>query len=707
MFIQIYSILILQVISCTSNDIKPTFSFDEFFNYTTFKLFDFSPNGQHLIIQTKRPSWNTSSYEKTLWLYDVQNQTKKLITTNLHPSITPKWSPSGDYIGLIPKKHIAVNQTNDQQSQQYIYLYSLLSDTLLPIEIGNDTLLSFTWSANDSTIYIAVINTWSNNKEVELYKDEWKDAIQYRERFLLNNSTIYCIDLNLNNILSVIDKNVVRQVSFLVGELLYVSYGKQLIFSSVSKLVEDLNDFELYSINLENTSKLSRLTNNGALELRLQVSNDGHHILFQTMDLSGNKRLPNHGQIRLYSLNLINGKIKRLAEKFHGSIFGYTNKNTSSVYILGQLGTQVHIYTQKLSSDILIEHIGWNGTYESIVSSNKTGSIAFIHSSSEKPMEIYFIENIDQLKSPRAITNENELFTRRNLPQTKLYQWRNEDDHRMIEGILHYPPEKFEAKNLSLLVLIHGGPHWASLNKLELVWHEWAPLAASEGWLVLEPNYRGSTGYGDDFLNEVRFKPLSRPGKDILYGIDQLIKDGIVNPHRLAIGGYSYGGFLTNWLITQTQRFNAALSGSGAADYVSMWSTTDLPEPLTYLFGGFPWEVPDTYKNESPMYQLHRIRTPTHIVTGEDDNRVPTSQSYMLERGLHSLRVPVKLLGFPKEGHSISINPWYGKIKAREELKWLKKYCHQSKHTIALSDDSSKLRFSYTLQLYILLFSFL
>ncbi|CAF4302819.1 unnamed protein product, partial [Rotaria sp. Silwood2] len=121
----------------------------------------------------------------------------------------------------------------------------------------------------------------------------------------------------------------------------------------------------------------------------------------------------------------------------------------------------------------------------------------------------------------------------------------------------------FESKNLSLLVLIHGGPYLASLNRLELVWYNWASLAASEGWLVLEPNYRGSTGYGDQFLNEIRYGLLSRPGKDILYGVDRLIKDGIVDPHRLAVGGYSYGGFLTNWLITQTRRFNAALSGAG------------------------------------------------------------------------------------------------------------------------------------------------
>ncbi len=205
-------------------------------------------------------------------------------------------------------------------------------------------------------------------------------------------------------------------------------------------------------------------------------------------------------------------------------------------------------------------------------------------------------------------------------------------------------------------------------------WYAWATLAASEGWLVLEPNYRGSTGYGHQFLSEIRHRPASLPGKDILFGVDQLIRDGIVDPYRLTIGGYSYGGILTNWLITQTKRFNAALSGAGIIDHVSAWGAMDVPILLMSLFGGYPWEVPHIYQNEAAIYQLDRVRTPTLITTGESDIRVPTSQSYIMERGLYYREVPVKLITFPDEGHDLSINPWHGKIKVREELKWLQQY---------------------------------
>jgi dipeptidyl aminopeptidase/acylaminoacyl peptidase len=368
--------------------------------------------------------------------------------------------------------------------------------------------------------------------------------------------------------------------------------------------------------------------------------------------------------------------MRRLAENFDGNINGYAISPDGDVYILGQLETEVQIYSQRSLSEGLTRHIGWNGSYESITLSNQD-LIAFIYSSTEKPMEVYLADNINQLQFAKAITNENKLFTERDLPQAKVYQWKNEEDHQTIEGILHYPPGKFQAKNLPLLVLIHGGPNYASSNGFYANAFSWAPLAASEGWLVLEPNYRGSTGYGDQFFNEIRYRPLSLPGKDILYGVDQLIRDGIVDPYRLTVGGYSYGGFLTNWLITQTKRFNAALSGAGAINHISAWGIMDIPVLLTYIFGGYPWETPHIYQNENPIYQLDRVRTPTLITTAENDIRVPASQSYIMERGLYYRGIPVKLITFPNGGHNLVLNPWHGKIKVREELKWLKKYGNQ------------------------------
>ncbi len=174
-------------------------------------------------------------------------------------------------------------------------------------------------------------------------------------------------------------------------------------------------------------------------------------------------------------------------------------RSVGGVYILGQLGINVQVYSQMSSTAPSFLHVGLNGTYDSI-SSSATNSIAFIFSSFSKVQEAFFISNIDELISPSAVTSENSQYDQIDLPEAQAYQWTNQDDDRTIEGILYYPPGKFQEKNLTLLVLIHGGPLDASLNYFLGNWYIWTSMAATEGWLILEPNYRGSTGYGMHLL---------------------------------------------------------------------------------------------------------------------------------------------------------------------------------------------------------------
>ena len=136
--------------------------------------------------------------------------------------------------------------------------------------------------------------------------------------------------------------------------------------------------------------------------------------------------------------------------------------------------------------------------------------------------------------------------------------------------------------------LVHGGPADADGNKFGADWYDYAILAASKGWLVFRPNYRGSSGYGDKFQLEIVPKLVSRPGKDILEGVDQLVKDGISDPNKLTIGGYSYGGYMTNWLITQTTRFKAAVTGAGAVEHAANWGNDDLTFDDAFYLGGNP-----------------------------------------------------------------------------------------------------------------------
>ena len=214
-------------------------------------------------------------------------------------------------------------------------------------------------------------------------------------------------------------------------------------------------------------------------------------------------------------------------------------------------------------------------------------------------------------------------------------------------------------------------------------WYNWGMYAASQGWLVFRPNYRGSAGYGDKFAMAIVPKIVSAPGRDILTGVDALVKAGIANPKQMTIGGYSYGGYMTNWLITQTTEFKAAVTGAGAVEHIANWGNDDTTYDDAFFLGGLhvgPQGPARTTSTKPPFSSSTRLRRRLTWSRVSDDVRVAVAEDYLLEHALHTLGVPSSLLVFPDEGHSLDQNPWHGKIKVREELNWLEKYCDCPAH---------------------------
>ena len=474
---------------------KSNLTLEEFFDYTYFSSLTLSPNdGQSILIQTIYPMWDKHINEEHLYLQILPNQTRKLITTQAS-SFIPQWKD--DLIALI-----LINTTNERKHQrtlsdelQYIHLYSISMDQFYPILIGEEEIHALAWSTTSMSLYYATRSPFSDERQ-RLYEEEWHDTIEYREQH--RGDTIYRIDLSQNLTISHIE--TLTNISLRVSELICSSDGNYLIFSTEppSFNQEFIKDYELYSLDLTKQTPIIplRLTNNSAVEANLKWSmND---LLFFTVTGEGSIEGDyEDSQGQLFSFNLSNHRIERWADEFKGEVNDYAllEGGREGVIILGQLGTEIQVYTQRSIDTPLMKHHGWNGSYQSITTTRGNSStIVFIHSSFQSPQEVYFADNINQLSTAQVITNENQLFTQRNLPKGKSYRWLNEDDQREIEGVLIYPPDRFEEKNLPLLVLIHGGPYHADLNIFRADWYYCAPMMATEGWLVFQPNYRGSAG---------------------------------------------------------------------------------------------------------------------------------------------------------------------------------------------------------------------
>jgi hypothetical protein len=487
------TLLFFCINSCLSSN--PKLTLDEFFNYTEIVSLTLSPaDSQSILIQTIHHIWDKNINEEHLHLQTLRGQNRKLITTQAS-SFTPRWK--GEWIALILTTTSASRNKGKRLSDepQYIHLYSILTDQIYPLFIGNEEIHSFTWSTTSMSIYFATRSPWSQELEA-IYKNEWKDVIEYREQY--RGDTIYRADINENMTLSKIEPLI--NISLSVDELICSPDGKQLIFSTEPPSLnqEWIADYELYSLDLTKQSPLTplKLTNNSAVEENLKWSSD--NLLFFIVSEGSIEGAYEDSQGRLYSLNMTSERVERWANQFKGDVTNYAllQGGRSGVVILGQLSTEIQVYTQQSVSADLIKQVGWNGSYQNIVtaSDGNSSTIAFIHSSFEAPQEVYFANSIDQLSTAQAVTSENQLFTERSLPKGKSYRWLNEDDRTEIEGILLYPPEKFEEKNLPLFVLIHGGPYDADLNIFRADWYNCAVMMATEGWLVFQPNYRGSTG---------------------------------------------------------------------------------------------------------------------------------------------------------------------------------------------------------------------
>ncbi|HKN17218.1 MAG TPA: S9 family peptidase [Candidatus Sulfotelmatobacter sp.] len=680
-------------------DQKPKLTLDEFFNSVSYTSVALSPDGNSVVIGTERADWDQQIFRTDLWLYRDDGKGGSLIqlTQSGHDS-DPKWSPDGHWIAFLSERKTssAKDSESDSDSEDdkdtdkgdisQIYLISPAGGEAIPLTQGQEEVHTFSWSADSRTLYFAIRHPWTKTQKDD-YRKQWKDVVQYRtaER----GDTIFALDLAAalarHATAPAKDESDAEKESDLtpgarsiaslplrVEDLVTSPDGSRLAFisNSINQRQEKFEDYEIYAFDLANPQP-RRLTNNQAQETRLHWASDNRHVFFsvEVGDVAGPYR---DLQPHLYWVDSESGAVEQWSKDFIGQIDSYGTYG-NGVVVTARLGTEVQMYAAAKPSGSLQEFDGSDGTYQQLSTGLRSLRVAYVYSSLGRPPEVYLAEGPNLLQSARPITTFNRLFTERELPQGKPYKWKA-DDGTTVEGMLIYPPGKFESKNLPMLTFIHGGPADADGNHFEADWYQWAALAATDGWLVFEPNYRGSTGYGDKFLQGIVPVIVSRPGKDILEGVDALVNAGIADPDHLAVGGYSYGGYMTNWLITQTTRFKAAVTGAGAVEHVGNWGNDDTTFDDAYFLGGRPWEAQQRYHDEAAIFQIDKVRTPTHMVAGANDIRVAVLEDYLLEHALYSLGIPNALLIFPGEGHSLAKNPWHGKIKVREELKWLQKY---------------------------------
>jgi dipeptidyl aminopeptidase/acylaminoacyl peptidase len=348
-------------------------------------------------------------------------------------------------------------------------------------------------------------------------------------------------------------------------------------------------------------------------------------------------------------------------------------EDSRALYFAEAQGVDQHLFSLDLAEGTMTQLtkltgvVGGGYNYEA-----KAFLLTYSHP--RKPLDLYVAKaaTVGQVSAWVKVSNGNPQVAKLALGETEAVHWKAKDGVT-VEGLLIKPLGYEKGKRYPLIVQIHGGPAAADMNNFQGRYVTYPHIYAAAGYAMLQPNYRGSTNYGEAFERQIGGNFLRISYGDIMAGVDHLIREGIVDPDRLGMMGWSAGGHLSSWTLTQTDRFKAISTGAGAVNWISMYAESDVQSVREFYLGGKPYDAWDNFVNESAIKYIKNAKTPTLIHVGEADQRVPKPQSDELYMALKKLGVPVEYLVYPGMPHGLT-EPRYQLVKMVSEFNWFEKW---------------------------------
>ncbi|HEX2139109.1 MAG TPA: S9 family peptidase, partial [Woeseiaceae bacterium] len=346
-----------------------------------------------------------------------------------------------------------------------------------------------------------------------------------------------------------------------------------------------------------------------------------------------------------------------------GIFVGYDDRGVGRLAFV-TLGGEVSTFEHDLSG----ESLGRPYTSGSF-SVAQNGAYAFTSGSATRPADVAVSRNGGEARRLTALNED--LLGQRDLARIEAVTWESSHDGRTIEGWIAYPPGYEQGRRYPFILEIHGGPYSAYGPNFSAEVQRYA----AEGFVVLYANPRGSTSYGADFAHEIQYAYPGHDYDDLMSGVDYVIERGIADPERLYVTGGSGGGVLTAWIVGKTDRFRAAVVAKPVINWLSFVLTADMyPFFRMAWFSEDPWEDPEQYWELSPLSLVGNVKTPTALMTGEEDYRTPISESEQFYQALKLRQVDTALIRVPGSSHYIAGRPSSLIAKTDNIMAWFRRY---------------------------------
>lgn len=622
-----------------------------------------SPDGKRILYTVSEAvtTPDKSEFVSQIWMANVDTKKSVQITFGEKSSTNPRWSPDGNWIAFT---------SNRKDNKNNLYLLNLNGGEAEPLTDVKTGVGNFDWSPDGRSIAFTMTDAKTEEEEKN---DKAKNDFRWvDENVKMSRLYVLSIQKDANG------KREPRKLTtgnYTVTGFDWSNDGSRIVFNHAKTPVA--NDWTSSDVSIIEvaTANITPLANSPAAETSPSYSPDGKSV---AMIVSDNPpRWAQSGVIQIFSVN--GGQPKSLAASFDGQpdIAGWS-ADGKRIYFSESRGTGTRLYAVDIAANRIDEIKTDAAVYSGLSLNHSATTFGFVRQTSDTPGEVY-IAPVASF-APVQITRANADFKMPPLGRTEVIAWKSKDG-KDIEGLLTYPVGYQTGQRVPFILNIHGGPAGVFLQTF-IGGRGVYPLAtfASRGYAILRPNPRGSSGYGTEFrranIQDWGFGDY----QDLMTGVDRVIEMGVADPERLGVMGWSYGGFMTSWIVTQTQRFKAASAGAPVTNLMSFNGTADIPAFIPDYFGGQFWEIMDRYQKHSPMFNVKSVTTPTMIQHGEADIRVPIAQGYEFYNALKVKGVPVRMLVLPRQPHGPT-EPKMQLAAMKANLDWFEKYIGSKRET--------------------------
>lgn len=629
----------------------------------TFKLADLrkiislseariSPDGKQVAVIASTPDWKSNKNRKHIELIDVASGVQRALTWHRTGIGSPRWSPDGTRLAFMAEDALPALDTgagdrdgdSDDKSkkpQAQIFVMSMRGGDPVRLTQGEHGVESFAWSPDGGRISFIAADPPINEKAIKAHNDVFEVTDNhFLTRAALSPSHLWVMssDGGKPQRLTQGDFSLQTDQQDSPPQPAWNSDGKTIAFTrfpgpywgpSFHSVIDTVD------------------ASGGTPHTLVSAETSANFTYAPHGDTFAYMRPRNGDQNNGYAVYVGDGAGSAdVTQALARNINGYAwLPNATALLLAGGEGTRSVLWSQPLHGTARKLELG-DVEASSDFSVARTGRFAFIGSTPTHPAELYVVDSSNA--KPRRLTNFNAFVDDLTLARAETVRWKGPGDFDE-DGVLLYPTNYREGTKYPLILIIHGGPESASTIGFSPL----PQLMAAAGFVVFQPNYRGSTNLGDAYQHAIYRDTGDGPGKDVMAGLVAVENLGIVDTSRIGVSGWSYGGYMTTWLTGHYNVWKAAVSGAALTDWVMDYTISFYQKGDLYFFGGSPWSAKnhDIWREQSPITYAHNVTAPTLIMGDVGDPNVPLVNSYEWYSALRDNGVPVKFFAYPADTH--------------------------------------------------------